>query len=219
VTAAIVFDLDGVLLDSEPTWDDARRAYVAAHGGTWRSDATKKMMGMSSREWSQYLHDELGVPEAPTAISDGVVENVLAAYREHLPLLPGATETVHSLSEHWPLGLASSSNRLVIDTVLEASGLRARFAAVVSSEEVERGKPAPDVYIAVAAALAVEPTDCVAVEDSANGIRSAHSAGAHTIAIPNQRFPPEPEVLRLAVAILGSLAELTPATVARVGSA
>jgi HAD superfamily hydrolase (TIGR01509 family) len=217
VTAAVLFDLDGVLLDSEPTWDEARRRYVADHGGTWRPEATERTMGMSAPEWARYLHDELGVAEPPEAISDGVVALVLAAYRDRLPLMPHATETVPALARRWPLGLASSSNRPVIEAVLDASGLRPCFAAVVSSEEVPRGKPAPDVYLAVAAALDVEARDCVAVEDSANGIRSAHAAAAHTIAVPNPRFPPEPEVLTLAVAILGSLAELTPDLVAGLG--
>ncbi len=213
MTAAVLFDLDGVLLDSEPTWDEARRAYVAAHGGTWRPDATTEMMGMSSREWSQYLHDELGVPDAPVAISDGVVENVLAAYRDHLPLFPRATETVHSLAERWPLWLASSSNRPVIEAVLDASGLRAAFTAVVSAEEVPHGKPAPDVYLAVAQALGVAAGDCVAVEDSANGIRSAATAGARVIAVPNARVRPDREVLALAVAVVDSVAEITPGSI------
>jgi HAD superfamily hydrolase (TIGR01509 family) len=219
VTAAVLFDLDGVLLDSESTWDEARRAYVAAHGGAWQPDATRRMMGMSAPEWAQYLHGDLGVPDPPAVISDGVVDLVLAAYRGRLPLMPSAAGTVRELAEHWPLGLASSSNRPVIDAVLDASRLRACFAAVVSSEEVRRGKPAPDVYLAAAAALGVAARDCVAVEDSANGIRSARAAGARTIAVPNRRFPPGPDALALAAAVLGSLTELTPAVVRSVGPA
>jgi HAD superfamily hydrolase (TIGR01509 family) len=217
VTAAVLFDLDGVLLDSESTWDDARRAYVAAHGGTWRPEATRTMMGMSAPEWADYLHDELGVAEPPPAISDGVVDLVLAAYRDALPLMPYAREAVRGLADRWPLGLASSSNRPVIDAVLDTSDLRGYFSAVVSSEEVPRGKPAPDVYAAVASALGVQAPDCVAVEDSANGIRAAVAAGARTIAVPNQHFPPDPEALALADAVLPSLAELTLASVDRVG--
>ena len=219
MTAAVLFDLDGVLLDSEPTWDEARRAFAAAHGGTWQPDATERMIGMSAPEWARYLHDELDVAEPPAAISAGVVELVLASYRDRLPLMPHAIEAVRALAEQWPLGLASSSNRPVIDAALEASGLRSCFAAVVSSEEVARGKPAPDVYLAVAAALHVEASECIAVEDSANGIRSAHAAGARTVAVPNRRFPPDPEVLALAAAVLDSVGELTPAAVTRVGAA
>jgi len=214
VTAAVLFDLDGVLLDSEPTWDQARRAFVAAHGGTWPPGATERMIGMSAPEWARYLRDELGVTDSPAAISQGVVELVLAAYRDRLPLIPGAIDTVRTLAERWPLGLASSSNRPVIDAVLETSELRACFAAVVSSEEVPRGKPAPDVYVAVAAALHVEADDCVAVEDSANGIRSARAAGAHTIAVPNRRFPPDAAALTLAALVVDSLGDVTPAVVA-----
>jgi HAD superfamily hydrolase (TIGR01509 family) len=177
------------------------------------------MMGMSAPEWAQYLHGALGVPDPPAVISDGVVGLVLAAYRARLPLVPYAAETVRGLADQWPLGLASSSNRPVIDAVLEASGLGPCFAAVVSSEEVRRGKPAPDVYLAVATALDVPASDCVAVEDSANGIRSAHAAGARTIAVPNRRFPPGPDALALAAAVVRSLAELTPEMVRTVGSA
>ncbi len=210
---AVVFDLDGVLVDSEATWDQARRRFVAEHGGTWRPDATTSMMGMSSLEWAQYLHDELGVDAPRHVISDGVVALVLETYARRLPLVPGAADTVRALAARWPLGLASSSNRPVIEAFLDASGLRECFAAVVSSEEVAHGKPAPDVYLAAARLLAVDARDVVAVEDSSNGIRSANVAGAAVIAIPNQEYPPDPDVLALAVGVLGSVTELTPALV------
>jgi HAD superfamily hydrolase (TIGR01509 family) len=213
VTAAVLFDLDGVLLDSEQTWDEARKSFVTAHGGTWQPAATRTLMGMSAPEWSRYLHDELGVRDSPAAISEGVAAMVLAAYRECLPLLPHAVETVRALAERWPLGLASSSNRPVIDAFLDGTGLRGCFDAVVSSEEVERGKPAPDVYLAAAAGLRVPPSECVAVEDSTNGIRSAHAAGALVVAIPNRRFPPEASALDLAARVVASLADLTPEAV------
>ena len=218
MTTAVLFDLDGVLLDSEQTWDEARQTFVGARGGTWRAEATRTMMGMSAPEWSQYLHDVLDVPDPPAAISEGVVALVLAAYRERLPLLPHAAETVRALAARWPLGLASSSNRPVIDAFLDGSGLRGCFAAVVSSEEVAHGKPAPDVYLAVAAALQVRASECVAVEDSTNGIRSAHAAGARVVAIPNHRFPPEVRALDLAVTVFASLADLTPEAVAAAGA-
>ncbi len=213
MTTAVLFDLDGVLLDSEQTWDEARRSFVATHGGTWRSTATRTMMGMSAPEWSQYLHDELGVRDPPASISEGVAALVLAAYHERLPLLPHAAETVRVLADRWPLGLASSSNRPVIDAFLDGSGLRACFAVVVSSEEVTHGKPAPDVYLAAATGLRVPPSECVAVEDSTNGIRSAHAAGTHVVAIPNRHFPPEVGALDLAARVVPSLADLTPEAV------
>ena len=206
--AAVIFDLDGVLIDSEQLWDDARRELVRERGGTWRADATHSMMGMSSLEWSRYMHDELDVDLAPEEISEAVVERLERLYRERLPLFPGAVETVETIAQHHRLGLASSANRQIIDTVLELAHLDRFFAATVSSEEVPRGKPAPDVYLEVARRLRVAPVDCGAIEDSSNGIRSAAAAGMTVVALPNRDFPPDDEALGLATAVLGSLTEL-----------
>jgi len=207
---AVVFDLDGVLVDSEQLWDRARRELVAQRGGTWTDDATHAMMGMSAPEWSRYVRDELGVDLEPAAISAAVVERLERLYREQLPLLPGAREAAIATSERWPLGLASSSNRELIDLVLELAQLKQYFAATVSSEEVPRGKPAPDVYLEAARRLDVAPTDCAAVEDSTNGLRAAAAADMTVIAVPNQVFPPSADALQLATAVIPSLDELLP---------
>jgi HAD superfamily hydrolase (TIGR01509 family) len=207
--AAVVFDLDGVLIDSEPVWNAAREALVRERGGTWDERATTDMMGMSSKEWSSYMHDRLGVPMTPAEINDDVVRRVASTYEHGLPLLPHALETVRELAARWPLGLASSSNRPIIDLVLERSGVRACFAAVVSSEEVAHGKPAPDVYLAAARELDVDPKECAAVEDSTNGIKSAVAAGMRTIAVPNRQFRPDDDVLASAAVVVSSLAEVT----------
>ncbi len=211
---AVVFDLDGVLIDSESVWDQARRKVVSTAGGRWRETATRDMMGMSAPEWSRYLQDELGVPLTPTEINDRVVGELLAHYRRELPLLPGAVECVRRLAERWPLGLASSANRPVIDAVLERSDLADCFRATVSSEEVARGKPAPDVYLAAAAALGVRAAACAAVEDSSNGLRSAAAAGMAVLAVPNERFPPDNDALELADLVVRSLDQLTVEVVA-----
>jgi HAD superfamily hydrolase (TIGR01509 family) len=210
VFGGVVFDLDGVLVDSEHLWDRARRELVAERGGTWRDDATHAMMGMSAPEWSRYVHEELGVDLAPTAISTAVVERLDRLYRERLPLLPRARETVIAAAERWPLGLASSANREIIDLVLELAELGARFDATVSSEEVAHGKPAPDVYLEAARRLRVAPRECAAVEDSTNGLRSAAAAGMTVVAIPNEAFPPSEDALQLATAVIHSLDELIP---------
>jgi HAD superfamily hydrolase (TIGR01509 family) len=207
--AAIVFDMDGVLLDSEQLWDEVREDLAYERGGRWHDGAQADMMGMSSPEWSRYMHDVIGLDESPEEINAEVVERLLARYRESLPLLEGAVAAVERLSERWPLGLASSSNREVIDAALDAAGIAGRFKATVSSEEVARGKPAPDVYLEAARRLGVDARDCVAVEDSRNGIASAHTAGMHVIAIPNAHYPPSDEALASADAVIGSLAELT----------
>jgi HAD superfamily hydrolase (TIGR01509 family) len=209
--AAVVFDLDGVLVDSEQLWDSARRELVAERGGTWRGEATHAMMGMSAPEWSRYMHDELGVDLEPTAISTAVIERLGALYRERLPLLAGAREAVIAASERWPLGLASSANREIIDLVLELAELSAYFAATVSSEEVARGKPAPDVYLDAARRLGVAAAACAAVEDSTNGLRAAAAAGMTVLAIPNETYPPSEDALQLATAVVHSLDEVVPA--------
>ena len=206
--AAVTFDLDGVLVDSEQLWDDARRELVRERGGTWRPDATRAMMGMSSLEWSRYMHDELRVDMAPAEISTGVVERLERLYRERLPLYPGAVETIAAVAERHRLGLASSANREIIDLVLELARLGQFFEATVSSEEVPHGKPAPDVYLEAARRLRISPEHCAAVEDSTNGIRSAAAAGMKVVAIPNREFPPDDEALELTAAVLGSLTEL-----------
>jgi len=206
---AVIFDLDGVLLDSEQVWDAARRAVVAATGGQWREDATRAMMGMSSPEWSRYLHDELGVPLDPTEINARVVEKLLARYEQGLPLLPGAREVVPRLAQRWPLALASSANRPVIDAVLRRAGFATYFKATVSGEEVAHGKPAPDVYLEAARRLGVDRTAAAAVEDSSNGLRAAAAAGMLVIAVPNREYPPASGALALAELIVDSLDELT----------
>jgi HAD superfamily hydrolase (TIGR01509 family) len=209
VIDAVVFDLDGVIVDSEHVWDEARQQLAEERGGRWHEQASRDMMGMSSPEWSRYMHDVIGLRESPEEINAEVVRRLQAVYRKGVPLIPGAVEAVKRLAARWPLGLASSSNREVIDFVLEASGLARSFAATVSSEEVSRGKPAPDVYLAAARRLGVEPARCAAVEDSENGISSAKAAGMRTIAIPNPRYPPAEDALAQADLVLDSVDELT----------
>jgi HAD superfamily hydrolase (TIGR01509 family) len=215
VIESVVFDLDGVLLDSEQVWDQARRALAAERGARWHDDASRDMMGMSSPEWSRYMHDVIGLEDAPEEISAEVVRRLAAIYRMELPLLDGAPEAVERLASHWPLAVASSSNRELIDLVLELSGLEPFFRTTVSSEEVARGKPAPDVYLEAARRLGVPAGRCAAVEDSENGIRSAKAAGMRVLAIPNREFPPAGDALSEADVVLDSLSELNPEIVER----
>ena len=206
---AVVFDLDGVVVDTEQVWDDVREQLVHERGGRWHDGAQAAMMGMSSPEWSRYMHDELGLPQSPEEINDEVVHRMLARYRDDLPLIDGAIEAVRRLAAGFPLAVASSSNRPLIEAVLEGAGVAELFAVVVSSEEVARGKPAPDVYLEAARRLGVEPGRCAAVEDSSNGIRSAHAAGMRVLALPNPHYPPAHDALALADAVLSSPEELT----------
>ena len=210
---AVVFDLDGILIDSEHVWDEVRRQLAEERGGRWNENASRDMMGMSSLEWSRYMHDVVGLKEEPEEISAEVVRRLEDRYRRELPLIAGAEQAVERIAERWPLALASSSNRELIDLVLESSGLGRYFQASVSSEEVARGKPAPDVFFEAARRLGVEPTHCAAVEDSENGILAAKAAGMRTIAIPNPHYPPHEDALVAADVVLASIEELTPAAV------
>jgi HAD superfamily hydrolase (TIGR01509 family) len=214
VPEAVIFDLDGVLIDSEPLWNGAKREVVLDTGGHWRDDAPRAMIGMSSPEWSRYTHDQLGVPGDVETINREVVQKMEQSYRAQLPLLPGAIQAVRGLQRRWPLGLASSSNREIIDLVLELAGLTDAFCATVSSEEVDHGKPAPDVYLEGARLLGAGPPSCVAIEDSSNGLRSAAAAGMAVIAVPNPHYPPDPDAVALAAVVVNTVAEVSPALVA-----
>lgn len=212
---AVVFDMDGVLIDSEERWDAARRAVVERRGGRWTGEATRAMQGMSAPEWEAYLHDELGLDgEDPATIGREVVAAMADGYRADLPLLPGARQAVEQLAKAFTLAVASSANRELIVLVLEVARLGQHFAAVVSSEEVAKGKPAPDVYLEAAARIGIAPGDCVAVEDSSNGLRSAHAAGMTVVAVPNRAFPPAPDALRLAAATVPRVDAVTAALIA-----
>ena len=210
---AVVFDLDGVILQSEEVWDEVRGAYILQQGGRYDAEAQRAMMGMSAPEWSRYVHEELGVPDPPDEISAEIVRRMIAAYADDLPLIPGAREGVERMAARWPLAIASSSNRPLIDAVLRQAGLAHLFRATVSSEEVARGKPAPDVYLDAARRLGIAPDRCVAIEDSHAGIRSAKAAGMRVVAIPNPSYPPDDAALAEADVVLESISELTPESI------
>jgi HAD superfamily hydrolase (TIGR01509 family) len=210
---AVVFDLDGVLIDSEPVWEEVRRGLVAERGGHWAPDAQRRLMGMSTQEWARYLSEDLGVGLPPGEVAALVVDRMAARYRERIPFLPGAVDAVHRLAAGWPLGLASSAPAVLIETVLQAAGLRSYFKVTTSTEQVPHGKPAPDIYLTVTAQLGAPPSSSAAVEDSSNGLRSAAAAGLHVIAIPHPKYPPDPDALALASLVLSDLDGLTPAAV------
>src|SRR5215475_6846096 len=172
----VVFDLDGVIVDSEPVWEQVRRQVVAEHGGHWLPDAQRRLMGMSTGEWARYLSQDLGVGLPPPEVAALVIERMQARYREGVPLMPGADGAVRRLAARWPLGLASSSPPVLINAVLDGAGLRGCFTATLSTEQVSQGKPAPDIYLAVTGQLGCPPERCAGIEDSTNGLRSAAAA-------------------------------------------
>ncbi|MEU0796533.1 HAD family phosphatase [Amycolatopsis sp. NPDC005961] len=203
---AVIFDLDGVLVDSERIWDEVRRAVVAEHGGTWREEATRAQQGMSTPEWARYLVEELGAKLSPPEIATVVVKRMAARYAEEPPLIPGAVEVVRQVSARWPVAIASSSPVILIKGFLDVTGLP--VGAAVSSEQVGAGKPAPDVYLRAAELLGVAPERCAAVEDTTNGLKSALAAGMAVYAVPNPHFPPDPEVLKQATAVVEKITDL-----------
>ncbi|MBQ1068794.1 HAD family phosphatase [Micromonospora sp. D75] len=211
---AVLFDLDGVIVDSEPVWEKVRRAYVAEHGGVWQRDTQRRLMGMSTGEWAEYLSGELGVDRSAEQVATEVVTEMARRYAQRVPVIDGAEEVVRRIAARWPLGLASSSPTRLIAAALDATGLAGSFGATLSTEETARGKPAPDVWLAVAGRLGVDPARCVAVEDSSNGVRSAAAAGCRVVAVPHGSYPLDPDAEALATVLLPSIGALTPAVVA-----
>ncbi|MFI0354568.1 HAD family hydrolase [Actinomadura sp. 9N407] len=212
---AVVFDLDGVLIDSEPVWEEVRRAYVADHGGRWLPDTQERLMGMSTVEWATYLATDLVDGPSPEEVAFEVIDRMRRRYAEQVPVLPGAREAVRRIADYFPLGLNSSSPRALIDLILAELGVAALFRATVSTEEVDQGKPAPDGYLAVAGQMEIAPKHCVAIEDSSNGLRSAHAAGMRVIAVPRPSHPPDPDALALASYAADDLDSVDPEVIAR----
>jgi HAD superfamily hydrolase (TIGR01509 family) len=209
VIRAVVFDLDGVIVDSEQVWVEVREQYVRGLGLPYPPEATRAMMGMSSPEWSGYLSTALGVPGSPAEINDAIVERMLVRYGTQPPLIPGAVEAVRRLAKRWPIGIASSSNPSLIEAVVHAAGIDDVVQVALSSEDVGRGKPAPDVYLETVRRLKASPEHCAGIEDSEPGLRSAKTAGLRVIAVPNLHFPPSAEALALADVVLTNINELT----------
>lgn len=207
--SAVVFDMDGVIIDSEVVWERVRRRYVAERGGVWPDDAQHRLMGMSAPEWGAYLATDFGIPTTPQDAADEVIALMAEEYTAHLPLIPGAVDAVRRIAARWPVAVASSSPPSLIETVLTAADLDDAIGVRVSSEQVPRGKPAPDVYLAATGRLGVPPTACVAVEDSSNGLRAAAAAGLIVVAVPRPEYPPAPDSLALASVVCADIAELT----------
>ncbi|HEX7587278.1 MAG TPA: HAD family phosphatase [Anaerolineae bacterium] len=204
---AIVFDLDGLLVDSEPHWNEARRQIAAERGIEWNRDDLQVCMGVSTLTWAKYMIRRLNLDQSPDQVISRMIGAMQALYARQIPYLPGAIEAVDCAARLGPTGLASGSHRSLIDIVIADAPLRGKFQAVVCADEVPAGKPAPDVYLQAARELGVQAENCVCLEDSANGILAGKSAGMQVIAVPDHRLPPSQEILRQADVVLASLNE------------
>ena len=212
MVAAVIFDMDGLLVDSEPVWDKARAMMARAAGKDWNGDDHKAVMGVSTREWVDYMIGRLDLSMPPQAVEAEIIAQMVALYERRIPFFEGALEAVALVCQAFPAGLASGSPRTLIDTVTGHPGLAGKFQAIFSADQVGRGKPAPDVYLETAAALGVAPGDCVCLEDSGNGILAGKNAGMRVIAVPDPRFPPAADKLARADLVLDSLTQFSRET-------
>jgi HAD superfamily hydrolase (TIGR01509 family) len=215
---AVIFDLDGVIIDTEALWNSVRHDFALAHGGHWDEHDQPAVMGANSMQWAVSMRDNNGIDLTAQEIYDGIIGDLKRRYAEHLPLIPGAREAVLGLAREYRLGVASSSPRELIEYALDLAALHDCFGAVVSSDDVARGKPEPDVYLEACARLGTVPSRAAAVEDSSNGITAAAAAGLAVIAIPNPEYPPSAASLASAHMVLDSIASLTGALVASLGA-
>ena len=212
--AAVIFDLDGVIVDSEIWWHEERVAWTAAIGRAWSLEDSHAVMGANSRGWARIMRERLGL-DATTdpEIEAAIVRRMVDRYAVDDPEIPGAVATVRRIAGRWPVAIASSAHRDVIGAALRSTGLTGLVPVVVSSDEVAHGKPAPDVYLETAVRLGVRPEQCVVVEDSINGIRAGLAAGMTVVLVPNAKLPPAPGAHELADVVLDRLSDLDPAAV------
>jgi len=208
--------MDGVIVDSEPLWVRARKELVRQANGQWIPEAETAMLGISSDEWSAYMRDHLALNMTAEQIREDVIRRMVELYRKGVPLITGAREAIEAIGRRWRVGVASGSDRVLLDTVLTSSGLAGHFAATVSGEDVAEGKPSPQIYQEACRRLGANPCACVAIEDSGSGIASALAAGMKVIAVPRPGFVPDDEILGRATAVLPDLTDLNPDVVAGV---
>lgn len=214
---AVIFDMDGLLVDSEPYWDKARFIMAAEAGVEWNKNDHKAVMGVSTAEWVDYMIERLGLTMAPEVVENHIVDQMVQLYKEQIPFLPGAVETVALSASKYPLGLASGSPKKLIEIVTGDERLQNKFQVIVSADEVAHGKPSPDVYLETAKRMSVDAEGCVCLEDSGNGILAGKNAGMRVIAVPDDRFPPDAEKLRVADVVLQSLTDFSLVTIETLG--
>jgi len=214
---AIIFDMDGLLVDSEPVWDNARYGMATEAGKTWNADDHKAVMGVSTEEWVTYMIHRLELTISPKEVQDEIVQRMIQMYQERIPYLPGAVEAVTLAAQIYPTALASGSHRSLIDIVTQDTPMQGKFQVILSADEVGAGKPSPDVYLETAHRLGIPPEQCLCLEDSGNGILAGVRAGMKVIAVPDPRFAPKQEILNQAHLVLNSLTEFSLDTLKQLG--
>ncbi len=206
---AVLWDMDGVLMDSEACWFESRIEFAERFGKIWTMNDQRVAMGRSTIEWAEVMRERLSLDLTLDQIMEEVITLVMDRLGERLPVLPGALEAVKLTATRYPIALASGSPTRVIDHVLNITGLHKVFQAVVYGDDMTRGKPDPEIWLTAADKLGVDVTLCAGIEDSGNGIRSLRAAGVYTIAVPSPGFPLSPDVLALADRVLPSLEHFT----------
>jgi HAD superfamily hydrolase (TIGR01509 family) len=202
---AVIFDMDGVLVDSEIYWRKSREEFAAALGKVWTTDDQRAAMGRNTIEWAQVMQERLSLDMSLERIMADVKARVIAHYEQRLPVLPGALEAVQTTRSAYRVALASGSPTEIIQEVMRLTGLDSVFEHIVYGDDMPNGKPAPDIYLETARRLGIPPAICLGIEDSSNGVRSVKAAGMTCIAVPSPGFTLPDEILKMADLVLPSL--------------
>lgn len=214
---AVIFDMDGVLVDSEVYWAEARVEYARDIGKVWGGDDHRLVMGRATLEWARVMQQYLALEKPPEVIASEMIDRMGTKYAARMPVRPGAIEAVHLAGKHYRVGLASGSPTALINRVMELTGLDKVFETIVYGDDIPNGKPAPDIYIEAMRRLDVSSTEAIGVEDSANGIRALKAAGMYAIAAPSPDFPLPPDVAAMADTLIESLEQFSVELVERFG--
>lgn len=213
---AVIYDMDGVLVDSEVYWDKSRIEFARDRGLVWTDEFQRLAMGRSTVGWARVMQEKLALDEPIDAIIAEMKARVIAHYEARMPARPGALESVAHIKRHFRVGLASGSPTDIIKAVLRITGLDQLFEVMIYGDEAPRGKPAPDIYLEALKQLGVAPAVSLGIEDSANGLRSLRAAGMFAVAAPSPDYPLPDDVLALAHAHITTLEDFNVNLIRRI---
>lgn len=213
---AVVFDMDGVVIDSEVVWQRVRTAYAQEFGRQWTQEDQVAMLGRSTPDWSAQMRARLGLQHlSDKDVAQAIIGRMLKAFAHEVPFRPGALEALQAIAGKYRVGLASGSPRVLVDCVLQHGNIAHCFQSVLSGDDVQHGKPHPEIYLRSLEKLGCAPVAAVGIEDAPNGLRALRNAGMWAIAAPCPEFPLDAESLSLAHRHISSMTELTPELVAK----